>query len=354
MTVENKRNFIINFVFILIVFGLLYFFLKFATAFLLPFVIGLVISIIAQHPVDVISNKLHLNRNAVSVTFVAVAYILVVALIVCLGYVIYEPLKTIIEKLPVYISPITEFIGSLNSRLAEFLHRDAFDISEYVSLSDVFSNLSKWLTAFVTGTVSKTPQFLISTLVTIVASCYIAKDYTKILAFAKRTLPKSWVKTAKEIKSILFNNIFKIIRGYIIVMFITFCELALALWIFRIPNFIPLAAIIAVVDVLPVLGVGTVLIPWSVVNLLMGNTLGAIEMILLYVVIAIVRNFIEPRIIGKQMGLHPLITLVCMFVGLRVFGILGMFALPISVMILNTLHKSGKFDLVKYFCSFFA
>ena len=140
----------------------------------------------------------------------------------------------------------------------------------------------------------------------------------------------------------------------IIIMFITFCELCLGLWLIGgTNNLFVVAGIICIVDILPVLGVGTVLIPWSVILMVTGDFTRGILLALLYIVIVIIRNFIEPRIIGKQMGLHPLVTLICIFVGLRLFGIIGMFAVPLTVMVLIELQRSGKFDIVYYFAKNF-
>ena len=92
---------------------------------------------------------------------------------------------------------------------------------------------------------------------------------------------------------------------------------------------------------MPVLGTGTILIPWGVVNLLLGNFPLGIGLLVLYAIITIVRQTLEPRVVGNQIGLYPLVTLMCMFVGSYLFGIVGLFGVPIAVTIMVQLHRSG-------------
>lgn len=137
------------------------------------------------------------------------------------------------------------------------------------------------------------------------------------------------------------GTIANMLKGYISIMFITFVELSVGLTVLQAPNSILLAALIAVVDILPVLGTGTVLIPWSLISLITGDTFLGIGLIILYVVILIVRNIIEPKFIGKRIGLKPLVTLVSMYLGMKLAGVAGMFIFPLVVAFLKNLHDAG-------------
>ena len=135
------------------------------------------------------------------------------------------------------------------------------------------------------------------------------------------------------------------LKGYILLMLITFTELTIGLLLIGQSNAILLAAIICVIDILPVLGTGAVVIPWALISLFTGNILEAIGLILMYIVITIIRNFLEPKVIGNQVGLHPLITLLSMFCGLRLLGFVGLFGFPLTLIVLNDLYKRGKLNL---------
>jgi len=115
-----------------------------------------------------------------------------------------------------------------------------------------------------------------------------------------------------------------------------------------IDNAILIALIIAILDLLPVLGTGTVLIPWGIINIILGNYLIGVALIILYVVILIIRNIIEPKIISKQVGLHPLITLLCIFIGLKLFGFIGIIFLPLVTILVYNLYKEGEISFLDF------
>ena len=124
-------------------------------------------------------------------------------------------------------------------------------------------------------------------------------------------------------------------------MFIIFAELTVGFISLRIEYAGILALIVALIDMLPILGVGTVLIPWGIADIIMGEYALGAALLILYAVIALVRNLIEPRIVGKSLGLHPLATLMSMYIGLKLFGFAGMIMVPIAVMIFVQLVRWG-------------
>ena len=137
------------------------------------------------------------------------------------------------------------------------------------------------------------------------------------------------------------STVLKYIKSYMILMVITFVELSAGFLILGIEYAIGLAALIALIDLLPVLGTGGVLIPWLIINIILGNYGLAISLLVLYVVITVIRNILEPKIIGQQIGVHPLAMLVSMYVGLRLFGFVGVFAMPILLVVIKGFRESG-------------
>ena len=121
---------------------------------------------------------------------------------------------------------------------------------------------------------------------------------------------------------------------------LTVAELTIGFFLLKIKYAPLLALAIAIVDLLPVLGTGAVLIPWGIIWLLIGKIPLGISILVLYAIITVVRNFAEPKIIGGQIGIHPLFTLIAMFVGIKFFGVLGVFILPISLIVIVKYYKS--------------
>ena len=150
-----------------------------------------------------------------------------------------------------------------------------------------------------------------------------------------------------DVKHYFVDSVFKILRVYALLMILTFIELSIGLSILRVNNAIAVAGLIALIDILPVLGTGGILVPWAVIEAILGNYLFAIGIIIMYLIITVVRNVLEPKIVGNQIGLHPIATLISMYIGNKVMGILGIFLFPMIVITLKKLNSTNKIHLFK-------
>ncbi|MGI6124038.1 MAG: sporulation integral membrane protein YtvI, partial [Acetivibrionales bacterium] len=192
------------------------------------------------------------------------------------------------------------------------------------------------------------PQILIFFLVTILATYFMSSDKSVIIRYLDLQLPDTWLNKSRSITKNVFSAFFGWLRAQLILTSITFSELLIGLLILKVNNALLVALLIALVDVLPVLGAGTVLIPWAIVNLILGNTKLGLSLALLYVIILFVRQLIEPKVLGKQIGVHPLFTLAGMYIGLRRWGVAGMFIGPLSIVALKYLFEGiAKADTFK-------
>ena len=192
------------------------------------------------------------------------------------------------------------------------------------------------------------PQILIFLIVTILATYFMSSDKNTIIKFLDLQIPTNWLNKSKDITKNVFSAFFGWLRAQLILTSITFTELLIGMLILNVNNALLLALLIALVDVLPVLGAGTVLIPWAIMNLILGNTKLGLSLALLYVIILFVRQLIEPKILGKQIGVHPLFTLAGMYIGLKIWGVAGMFIGPLSIVALKYLFEGiAKADTFK-------
>lgn len=123
-------------------------------------------------------------------------------------------------------------------------------------------------------------------------------------------------------------------------------ELSLGFTFIGVENSFLVAAVIAFLDLLPVIGTGGVIIPWIIIELLLDDFNFALKLFSLYLIVTVIRNIIEPKTIGNQLGLHPLIMLMCMYVGIRAFGIVGMFVVPVAAVLLKQLYDSGNIHFI--------
>ena len=175
-----------------------------------------------------------------------------------------------------------------------------------------------------------------------------ARDDVVILS-----LPEEKRKDLSRAKRLLTSSLSKMAKAYSLIMLITFVEVFGGLTILRLAGIFEseyityIAIITAIIDIIPILGTGTVLLPWTAYSLIVGNYGMAIGLIIMYVVITVIRQIIEPKLVAGQLGLSPVITVTAMFLGLKFLGILGVFAAPLAVIMLKLLADEGIIHLWK-------
>ncbi len=188
------------------------------------------------------------------------------------------------------------------------------------------------------------PAWIIFVMVSLVSAFYFARDMGKMRTSAERVLPPRVLGALLRLKNSAWYAGVGYLRAYLLLLLFIFGMLLVGFLLLHVPYAILLAAGIAVLDFLPVIGVGTVLIPWGTVEMIRGNTYLGIGLLLLFAAISVARQFLEPKLIGHQLGMHPLLTLVAMYVGLRLFGFAGLFLLPPLCLVLRQAFFSKTAD----------
>ena len=357
--VEHRRAFLINLLYIAVIFGALFLAVRTLFVWMLPFVFALLVALALQRPVKWLNRKTRLSKKVFSVAFVVLIILLIAGLVGLAGWKLIGSLASYFGNAE-NIRVIQDTITSLGDKLQEALAGLASSLPPEAesSLDSAVSNLTNTLIGFLTtgftsaanwavGFTSRLPQMLLSFIVWVLASIFLTIDYDQVRAFLLRQLPQRFVPLLRTTRDLCQNTLFRLLRAYLLLMLITFGELCLGLGILRIPYFIGIAALIAVVDILPVLGTGTVLIPWALISLITGDLFHFVGLALLYVIITIIRNILEPRIVSQQIGLNPLVTLFFMYLGLHLAGLAGMLLLPAAVMVLVQLQRDGHIHLWK-------
>ncbi len=184
--------------------------------------------------------------------------------------------------------------------------------------------------AFLTAVAAALPQILLFFAVFLLAAVYLTIEYREIGAFLKNTFPKKTSAVLRGLRSSLVSTVLLFGRAYSILCLVTFCELYIGFRVLGIDWAFGAAVLGAVIDLLPVLGTGTLLLPWAALELIRGELFSGVGLVVLYTVVCVVRQLIEPKIVGKSIGLHPLAALFFMYVGLQLSGIAGLFLFPIA------------------------
>lgn len=342
---QAKIDFIINLFYYFAIIILTVILGKVLLKYLFPFVIATVVAFFMQKPARKIAEKLKVNTGAIAAFLSAFFYLIIVVLI---GFFAYKAIYYLINFSEYFINKLPKFFANFN--LTKFFTKlpDEFLETFNSVSSDMVNTLIIKLTSYISslaGSVAKgMPSFLLSSVVALVATCYIAKDFTKLSAFLKEICGKKLYKKVLKIKNIAYQSVFKLIKGYLILSVITYVEITIGLLVLKIKYAPIIAAVIGIVDLLPVLGAGTVLIPWAVYEIFFGVASKGIGIAVLYLIVVLVRNFLEPKVISKQIGIYPLFTLISMFIGLKLIGFAGIFIFP-TVLIVVIKYYKNELDL---------
>jgi sporulation integral membrane protein YtvI len=351
----KKRRFITSSIYYAIVLMIIWFIIKYLFAWTAPFIFGYFIAVIVQPVVNFMTERLKINRKISGVVCV-LAFIILLSLLLTLGLtrLIYE-LISVFDMLPRFFSDIISSVNTLSDKFSGMFDNLPHDIANLLDrLFNDFSTQITKISSFASGaatvtlkTIAMVPSVILNIIITIVAACFISGDYPDIRSFALRQLPEKQQKWAMKIKEFFFKTIASFIRAYLTLMLITFVELCIWLSVLRVPHAMMLAALISLVDILPVLGTGSIVLPWAAVEIIMGNVNLGLLLILMYVVILIVRNILEPKIVGHHIGLYPLCTLIAMFIGYNAFGVAGLFLLPVAIIIIKHMQDIGEIRVWK-------
>lgn len=342
MNVEEKRSFLTNVFFTATVIGLIYLISKVLFSYLLPFVIGIILAFIVQKPAKMIESRFKINAGICAAIMVIFSYLLLIGVAFFSIRFTILLINRVMSLLPGVFGSVSKCIADVkNSILSDNPTLKENMLNDFLTEAfDAFSSkITTFFSAVMTDIAANIPRFLLGVIITMVASFYIAKDFERLIKFSKGLIKEVTYNKIVIIKNIIMESVVKITAGYLLIMLITFAELIFGLFLLKIRYFIIIAALISIVDLLPVLGTGTVIIPWALFSLVCGDTVRGIGLIVIYTVITIIRNFIEPKIIGKKIGINPLFTLVSVFLGMKTAGIAGMIIVPVTFITIIKYYK---------------
>ena len=321
--------------------------------FFMPFVIGWIIAMIANPLVRMLERWLKVAGTHSSIVIIIGVLAVIIVAIYFLGVKIGEETRSFLEQAPEMYSEFREefqdagknlesIISELPQNIQESLEEAQKDIGDITG--QAVGKISQF-TVDKAGTFARNiPGILISIIFSILSAYFFIADRDRILEFGRNHTPQiiqeKWRMMAESFKMVFggyFKAQFKIMAVIGVILFI-------GMLILKVRFAILVAILVAFLDMLPFLGTGTVLIPWAVFKLLSGDIRYAVGLVILYLVTQLVRRIIEPKLVGDSIGMNPLATLIFMYIGYRVGGVLGMIlAVPIGAIVLN-FYKAGTFD----------
>lgn len=353
MQAEQRRNFIINTTYWIFLIVLIYLFLQYVLGYVFPLIIGFAAAFLLKPQVDRLMHRMHISRKIASFFVLFLFYLVFGLLFTLLGVQIYYGLRTVIHYLPILLEQdLLPFLDQIRLQTEQWLLQLPPPVSHAMNhvlehLPEQLSDLTAVLISGASALATTLPGGILSCVVAVISSFFISGDYPGITDFVVRQLNKRNTQILFSIKGIVVGTIFRLIRSYVLLLLITFVELLVGFWILKIDHPFAIAATVALIDLLPVLGVGLVLLPWSVLAMIQNDFSLAIGLVILFIGIEIVRNILEPKIIGKQTGLSPILSLAAMFVGFRLFGFTGVIAVPIMIIVLKKLNDEQTIHIFR-------
>lgn len=323
--------------------------------FLLPIVIAAIIVKILTPIFNKIAKDNKLLKNLILFSF----YIAVVILVILVFFKIilegYNLTNSLINEQDKIIKQITSVFGKYENFALKLP-----DYSETIInsiLEKVLSYLNKLAVGLLNSGISlikSLPRVVVFVVITVLSSFIILKDKKEIIEFIKYQFPDSWITMGYKIKNDVLKFVFNYFKAQCILISLCFFELFFGLTIIslytKVEYVLLMSIIIALIDALPILGAGSVLIPWILIELiLVNNYILAVSLFILYITIFLVRQYSEPKLISHGAGMHPLLTLIALYSGFKIFGILGFLYGPIIAAILRIVFSEEiKYGFFKY------
>lgn len=320
------------------------------SVFYMPFLIAFIISLIIEPLIRTLMKKMKFTRRTSSIIiFIAVSAIILGTIIWGIVSLVSEA-SNLLEGLNGYIEKAYTFIQNFIQNLDfERIHLPN-EITSVLqnSTNGLFSNLSDWIRNVLNGLlnmITSIPTIAIYFVVTIMALYFICVDKVYILDQLEHHLPQKWVfKLGTHIRD-LTKTLGGYLKAQVTLIFTSFVISLIGLYILKFAKFniefpLLMALFIGFVDALPILGSGTVMIPWAIISALNGDLKLGIAIFVLFVIMSLIRQFIEPKLVSKHIGTHPIFTLISMYTGFKFIGVMGMLLGPIILIIIKNVFAT--------------
>ena len=340
---------------VIVVLGILaaYLLIKYVAPVFAPFIAALFLAFLIEPLVRIMKERLRLPRAlAVALSMMIVFGGLAVALSLAIARLIVE-LVHLTTFLPYYINQIKAVINSLQNSAEAYYFNLPQDVISFINqrISGTQYNLDSVLlrVQVVAGKflnvilqlVASVPTWVIFVIITCIATYFMSKDKRIIIDYWLKAIPKPWGRKTLDITREIVHAIIGYVTAQSILISMTFLQSLIGLYIIRAPYALIVALAVGLADIIPILGPSSVFLPWIVWEFVSGDNIFAIKLTVLFAIVLVVRQVLETKIVSHTMGLHPLATLMSMFVGLKLLGPLGVVAGPLFIITVKAFASAG-------------
>lgn len=355
------RIFRLLFVLLTIIMGFLI--VKYSFIYLYPFIIAILCAFILNPSVTIFENKFKFPRSLATL-FVLIIFLLVSAIgIAIIVNELIQGTTFLANRLP---NHFTDFVAlcegffysnvlPLYDKLAAFFN--SLESSQQQAISDNLEKITNQITTSGTvfikeillnipETLSILPSSLTIFTVTLIATFLVTKDWNKLHSTAVSTVPFFRKPIVNDFFKHIKSSIMGFLKAQIILIIITASSIYIGLLILDVKYALTIAILAALLDLLPYIGTGVIFIPWILYLFITANYSMTIQLTILYMVIIVVRQIVEPKLLSASIGLNPLATLLTMFIGLNLWGIMGLFISPFLLIIWNACYQTDVFKIL--------
>lgn len=317
----------------------------------MPFVLAFIFTWILDPLVRLITERTKLSRSTVSVLLILLICGALGGVLVWLFYKVGVEVASLSGNWEAIWNEIMDKVQQLSDLFSRYLDYLPPAIRE--TTLDFSDRILEWAKNTGTALIPKTtsfamgiPSIALATIISIMATYFITADYPSIRASVASWMPPNVREFSGFVKATFHAAFGGYLRAEIFLSIIVFFILFLGFSILRQPYALLIAFLLAVLDFIPIIGAGTIMVPWAVIDFALGEWKHGIALLAVWGVIVLFRRIAEPRAVGSQTGLHPALSLLSIYVGMRAFGVLGMVFGPVVLMVLINVFSCGIFSNV--------
>lgn len=317
-------------------------FLRYLMPYLFPFVFAVFLAFTLEPAVQFLTNKLRFRRSHASLLMILIIVTLLLTFLAWGVTRIASELTDLYGYLPQYYTNFNEVLsyilktaGDISERLPEPLARGAQE-----QWNRLYSLVAR-LVSGAGGLVRGLPSFAVTALFAILATYFVMRDRAPISAFIRHIVSPKALQGFQHVETGILLGLGGLVRAWALLALLTMIINVLGLMLLGIRYAVALGILLAVLDILPILGPGLIYVPWVLYHFIWGNVGTAIGLVVLYGSVSLLRQVFQTHLMGRELGLHPLATLISVYVGFRLFGTAGIVYGPLSILVIKILWESG-------------
>lgn len=317
----------------------------------MPFILSYLLSLLVNPMADALQNRFRLPRGASAILVIVLTVGVLGGIVFGIIWKLIDEIKNIFADIPQIAESVRMTWYSITDNLSDIV--DVLPKTIQKAIDGFGNDMLSWVANLApdsdfmrsAGNVAKkVPSIFISTVVFLLSLYFMVADAKTVSKVVRKPFSQNFIDRVRQIKHDIKHYLGGYIKAQLIIMCVSFTILFIGLSILKIDYALVIALITAVFDALPFFGSGAVLLPWAVISFITGNILLGIGLVIIYLFVILTRQFIEPKIVSKNIGLHPILTLMSMYIGYRLLSIGGMILGPLVLILVVSFYKVGVFD----------